>query len=327
MNTNSPRDTDDQEISLTLISQKIGNFFEKINFLIYSSIRFFIKHIIMIVLIIVVGAVIGSLLDKSTKSYDHQIIVKPNFNSTDYLYSKVDLIASKIKERDTAFLAKIGIQHPGKLVGIEIKPINDIYQFVNNNNEQNFQLFKLMAEDNDVKKIVDEKMISKNYPYHLISFVTKDVTTKQMTVAPLMKFFNNSVYFRQVQKEYVNNVHLKIKANDVIISQIDAFLNGLSTQDVKGDKLVYYSENTQLNDVIETKDRLIREQGNHRVELVSLDKIVKESNVILNIENNTTVNGKLKFVLPILLLLIYVGIHFFIRFYKSQSLKYQNNTH
>ena len=191
--------------------------------------------------------------------------------------------------------------------------------------EQNFQILKLMSDDSDVKKIIEDKTTSKNYPYHLISFTTKDYTTRKKTVEPLMKYLNNSVYYNKIQKEYVNNVHEKIKANDIIIAQIDAFLNGLSRSDAaKDNKLVYYSENSQLNDVIEIKDRLLKEQGNNRIDLVNIDQIEKESNSILNIENKTAVNGKLKFVLPFILVLIYLGIFFFIRFYKAQSLKYEN---
>jgi len=323
MNTNSPRNTDDQEINLGMISDKIGNFFENINYFIFRMIKFIIKHIVVLAILFVLGVGIGLMLDKSHKSYDHQIVVKPNFNSADYLYSKVDLIESKIKEKDTAFLAAIGIQNPSKITKIEIKPIVDIYQFVNNNSEQNFQLLKLMAEDSDIKKTLEESTTSKNYPFHLISFTTKDFTTRQKTVEPIMKFLNNSAFYAKVQKEYVNNIHLKMKANDLLISQIDAFLNGLSSQGSKDGKLVYYSENTQLNDVIETKDRIVKEQGNHRIDLVSLDAIVKERTVITNIENNASVNGKLKLVLPLLFILLYVGIHFFIRFYKTQSVKHQ----
>jgi len=323
MNTNPTRNSDDQEINLGLISDKLGSFFQSINYFIFRAIQFVLKHIVVLGILVVIGVGVGVLLDKSSKTYDHQIIVKSNFLSTDYLYAKIDLIESKIKERDTLFLKAIGVEDPSKLAFIEIKPIVDIYQFVNS--EQNFQILKLMSDDSDVKKIIEDKTTSKNYPYHLISFTTKDYTTRKKTVEPLMKYLNNSVYYNKIQKEYVNNVHEKIKANDIIIAQIDAFLNGLSRSDAaKDNKLVYYSENSQLNDVIETKDRLLKEQGNNRIDLVNIDQIEKESNSILNIENKTAVNGKLKFVLPIVFILIYLGIFFFIRFYKTQSLKYAN---
>ena len=84
---------------------------------------------------------------------------------------------------------------------------------------------------------------------------------------------------------------------------------------------VTYNENTQLNDVIKTKDNLINEQGIRRISLAGFDKIVKDNSFILNVESTNTINGKLKLVLPILFLLIFILIHFFIAFYRKQSVK------
>ena len=102
----------------------------------------------------------GLFLDTTNKTYDHQIIVQPNFGSTDYLYSKIDLLNSKIKENDTVFLQKIGILDPSKLSKIEIKPIVDVYKFIATD-EKNFDLLKLMAEDSDIKKILEEMLQAK----------------------------------------------------------------------------------------------------------------------------------------------------------------------
>jgi hypothetical protein len=67
----------------------------------FRCIQFFIKKAIVIIVLVIIG--IGRFyLDKTQKKFDHQIIVTPNFKSTDYLYSK-NLINSKIIERDIAF--------------------------------------------------------------------------------------------------------------------------------------------------------------------------------------------------------------------------------
>jgi len=325
MATNYQENQDTREVDLSMISKKISSSIDGLNNFIFRAIQFVLKHIVILGVLFVLGAGIGIYLDKVSKSYDNQIIVRPNFGSTDYLYSRIELIDSKIKDNDTVFLKKLGIADPSKLVKISIKPIIDVYQFVNSNSEQNFQMLKLMAEDSDIKKIVEDNTTSKNYKYHLISFTTKKKTSYEKTIAPLLNFFNNNEFFRKIQKENVNNVHIKIKANDVIISQIDNFLNTFGDSNMKSDKLVYYNE-TQLNDVIETKDKLINEQGYLRIELVSLDKIVKQVNIVLNSENKEAVNGKIKLILPIIFILIYLAIYSFSRFYKKQSLKLTNNS-
>jgi hypothetical protein len=317
----NPHQSDNQEVDLSMISKGIGNFFQSINNVIFLSIQFVIKHFVIIGILFAIGVSLGIYLDKTQKTYDHLIIVQPNFGSTDYLYSKIDLLESKIKERDTVFLKAIGIKDGSMLAKIEIKPIVDIYKFINQN-DQNFQLLKLMSEDSDIKKIVEDKPTSKNYTYHMILFKTKDLITTKGVIDPLMAYLNNSAFYAEIQKEFVKNEQLKIKYNEETLAQIDAFLNGISNpSNPKGDKLVYYNENSPLNDVLKTKDKIILEQGYLRIDLVSLDKIIKESSQTINTQNNESINGKLKLILPILFVFFYIFIHFFIGFYRRQKLQ------
>ncbi|HEY0092126.1 MAG TPA: hypothetical protein VGB43_06525, partial [Flavobacterium sp.] len=194
MNKNAQKDVDDKEIDLSTVSLNFGNAIQNVNSFIFSCIQFFIKNIIIITVLVLVGIGLGFYLDNTKKTYDHQLIVQPNFGSVDYLYGKIDLINSKIKERDTLFLSSIGIQNPGRLSKIDIEPIVDIYKFVSSNNEANFQVFKLLADEGDVKKIVEDRATSKNYTYHLISFSTRYATNNKKTVEPLMAYLNNSEF-------------------------------------------------------------------------------------------------------------------------------------
>lgn len=322
MSTNSQKNVEDQEIDLSLISKKIGGFFQNINALIFNCIQFVFRNKIVIAILLILGVGLGIFLDTTQKTYDHQIIVTPNFGSTDYLYSKVDLLNSKIKENDTMFLKEIGIKDPKKISKIDIRPIVDVYRFIENNT-QNFEMLKLLAEDGDLKKIVEDNLTSKNYTYHLISYSTKDLTSIEKTVNPLMTYFNNSDYYKIIKKEYLNNIQIKMVANDSTIAQIDGVLNQFSKtvgHNQKSDKLVYYNENTQLNDVIKTKDELILEQGAHRLELFNLNEIVKENSFTLNIKNIQSVNGKMKLILPLLFIGLFLLGYFFRAFYRKQSL-------
>jgi hypothetical protein len=326
MSTNSHKNQEDPEIDLSVVFKKIGGVFQRMNTSIFRGIQFFINNSIVIGILFFLGLALGLYVDTTQKTYDHEIIVAPNFGSTDYLYSKVALIESKIKERDTLYLKSLGIKEPQKLLKISIKPIVDVYRFINSSgSEKNFELLKLMAENGDIKKIVEEQETSKNYTYHVISLSTKSFTNKASTVQPLLDFLNNSDFYTKLKKEYVNNIHIKIRANEIIISQIDNFLNSFASDgDTKSDKLVYYNENTQLNDVIGTKDKLTKELGDLRIELVSVDNIIKVNSSSLNIENTTNINGKLKLILPILFIFFFIVLKAFISFYKKQSQKIKN---
>lgn len=321
--SSKPHNNDSQEIDLSQISKKIGDFFENVATSIFKGFLFFKRNILWGVILFVLGAVLGLYLDKTTKIYDNQIIVSPNFGSTDYLYAKIDLIQSKIENNDTIFLKNVvGINDTKKIKKIEIKPIVDVYKFIENKDkDNNFELLKLMAEDGDIKKIVNETITSKNYPNHVISFTTLGETSNLKTVTPILNFLNNSDYYRVIQKQYLENIRIKIAENDSIISQINTILNSFSNGSQKSEKLVYYNENSPLADVLKTKNELIYELASRRLDLLNLDKIVKDSSITLNIRNNKSTNGKMKLVLPLLLVGLFVLGSYFKSYYQHQMAK------
>lgn len=310
---------DDREIDLSDISRKMGSAYHKFNRSIFRGIQFVIRNIVILVVLVAIGIGIGIYLDSTQKTYDHQIVVRPNFESVDYLYSKIDLINAKIKEKDVTFLKSIGLTETDKISKIKIEPIVDVYGFINRE-ELNFQIFKLMADEGDIKKIIEEKPTSRNYPMHVISFKTSRRATKAGVIDPLMHFLNTSEFYSKVQKESISNVKRKMAANDQTILQIDGILNKLaSTTGANGSNLVYVNENTQLNDVLQTKDKLVLEQGYHKIELLNFDQIIKESSVAINMEDSTAANGKLKFILPIVLVGLFLLLTSFKRFYRNQK--------
>ena len=325
------KNSENQEIDLSLISDKIKGFFDGIAFSIFKGILFLKRNLIILGVLFVTGVGIGIFLDTTNNSYDSEIIVKPNFGSTDYLYSKIDLLESKIKERDTLLLKAIGIENPKGLNLIEIEPVIDIYTFVNNGydksiaqNSQNFELVKLLAEDGDINKIIKDKVTSKNYSSHKIHLRTKGFVQDQKMIVPILNYLNQNEYFETIRKTYVKNIEIKMLKNEETIGQINALLNEFSNttnSNQKSDKLVYYNENTQLNDIIRTKEGLLAELANQRLELKNLDSFIKKTSSIINIKNENVTNGNLKFVLPIFFIFGFIFINLFSKFYKKQSLK------
>jgi hypothetical protein len=323
----------DQEIDLSVISKKIAGYIDQIGLKIFRSIEFAKKNIITIVAIIVIGFVLGYFLDRNNENYTSEIIVIPNFGSTDDLYAKVDLLQSKIAEKDTSYLRKIGFTDFKKIGIIEIEPIIDVYSFVSNNtavatnaqNTQNFEVVKLLAEDSDINKVLKDKITSKNYTYHLIKISSIGKVLEKKNIQPILNFLNANDYFIKIQKTYIENIKQKMVQNQAIINQIDGLLNQFSTtssNNQKSDKLVYYNENSQLNDIIATKNNLITELGSQRIQLVNLDKIVKPSSIVLNEKNKKGLNGKMSKILPILFLFLFFGFVFTRNLYKKQQLKY-----
>ncbi|WP_343622891.1 hypothetical protein [Flavobacterium lindanitolerans] len=322
MSSNSPTNPDNQEIDLAQVSRKLGQAYENFLSWIFRGFLFIKRNIIILAVLFIVGAGLGFYLDKTTTVYNHEIIIKPNFGSTEYTYSKINLTNSKIKEKDFRFLKSIGIKNPILISEVEIEPISDIYEFVNAR-EQNFELVKLMAENGDLNKIIEDETTSKNYTYHKIKITTNKAIDRDQIVEPLLNYLNKSEFYSEIQKTALENIRLKIESDKSTIKQIDDLLTDFSStpsSSSRSDKLVYY-ENTQLNDILKTKNELVLDQGSRMIELAYSDKIVKENSEVLNIKNTKSLNGKMKFIIPFFLMGAFFGIFLLRKFYKSQMEK------
>jgi hypothetical protein len=329
MSTNTNHDQ--EEIDLGQLFGKIGNFFSSITASIFKGILFIQKNIILLIALFVVGAGLGYYLDSETKVYNHEVIVSPNFGSVDYLYNKINLINSRIQQRDISFLKSIGIAEPKNISKISIKPVIDIYSFVNENrgsannaqNTQNFELVKLLSEDGDINKVIKDSLTSRNYSHHKILIVTNGFTTNNQTLDPILNYLNESSYYKEFQKTYVDNLKNKMEQDQVVINQIDTLLNQFSnsSNNQKNDKLVYYNENTQLNGIIDQKNNLISEIGGIKSQLISLNKIILDKSRVNNIKNTKGLNNKMKLVLPIVFVFGFIFLSLFLSFYKTQKAK------
>lgn len=315
MSTNSQ----EQEIDLGQLSKKIGGFFQKLIDSFFDLILFIKRNILVIAILFILGIVLGYFLDKKSKLYDHEIVVLPNFKSVDYLYSKINLINAKRKESDTIFLKSIGIKEPKKFRLIEVEPIVNVYEFIQES-ESNFGLIKLMAEDGDLEKIIENKTTAKNYQYHLIKIKTSKSIKKDDLITPILKYLETSDYFSSVKKEMQLSLNVEIKSNDETLNQINNILNELPKQSGKSTS-VYISENNQLNEIIQSKKDLINKQTYNKIRLINYQKIIKEVSSTLNIKDTEGANGKMKLILPILFVLLFMILVSVRKYYKRQMLK------
>lgn len=329
MSTNS-QNNDNQEIDLSDISKKIGGLYDAVLMSIFNMLLFFKRKALILVLLFIIGAGLGYFLD-SNKNYDSQIIVAPS-GGVDYLYSKIDLIKSRLSEKDQTFFKSIGINNSDKIQNIKIEPIVDLYNFVNNNtaiasnaqNTQNFEVIKLLAESNDINKVIEDELTSKNYPYHSLLISSSGRIESDDIIKPLLKYLNTDDYMSQISKINKENILIKMKKNEEEIVQIDSLISVISkniSKNNKSNNLIYNNENSEINAMFELKNKLISEIASQKIQLVKIESFIKDISITLNIINNKGTNGKMKLILPILFISLFVLISLFIAFYKNQSTK------
>lgn len=326
----SSQNNDNQEIDLSEISKKIGGLYDSVLRSIFNVILFFKRKALILGLLFIIGAGLGFFLD-SNKSYNSQIIVAPS-GGVDYLYSKIDLIKSRLSEKDDKFFKSIGITNSDKIQNIKIEPIVDLYNFVNNNtaiasnaqNTQNFEVIKLLAESNDINKVIEDELTSKNYPYHSLLISSKGRIESDDIIKPLLKYLNTDDYMNQISKINKENILIKIKKNEEEIVQIDSLIGVISkniSKNNKSNNLIYNNENNEINGMFELKNNLISEIASQKIQLVKIESFIKDISITPNILNNKGTNGKMKLILPILFISLFVLISLFLAFYKNQSTK------
>ena len=316
MSTNSQ----DQEIDLRQIGTGIKNFFKGVLNSFFDFIFFVKKKIIIIGILFVVGVVLAFMLD--SKAYNHEISVIPNFGSNEYLYKKIEQIDTKLREKDEIFFQEIGLKNFKRITNIEIEAYPAIYSFVNNKDqENNFELIKLMAEDGNIDKIMKDNITSKNYYHHKISIQTDGMLKKEEFITPILNYLNTNIYFETQQKIHQKNLAEKIAINDSLIKQIDNLIILLSSNSSTG--TISISEKNSIPELVDKKDNLIQEKQNLLITESIFDKIVKEESSILNIRDYKPLLLNNKVLFPLLLILLYFLFFSFKKVYKRQLSRIQ----
>lgn len=312
MSTNSQ----DQEIDLGQIGTGVKSLFNGIINSVFDFIFFLKKKIIVVGVLFVLGVVLGILLDKK-HSYIQKMILIPNFGSNEYLYNKISLLESKLKEKDIVFFKSIGINNIDEIGKFEIKPINGIYNFINSKeNTLNFEFIRLMAEDGNIEKIIKDDVTSKNYYQHELVINTSRAFKKSELIDPILKYLQDSEHFNKLQTVYKKNVEEKIAFNNLLIKQIDDLVASYSQN--KPTSNVVISENSGLSEIINKKDALIKENQYTMLHYIEYDKIIKDQSIVSNQINTSGANNKMKLILPFLFVFLYFVGFLFNNLYKKQ---------
>lgn len=306
--------TDNQDLDLGQLSKKVKNYFSRFNDAIFDGILFIKRNSIILIILIILGAGLGYYKDKTSAVYEQKIFVIPNFGSVDYLYEEIKYLSSKIKLQDAEFIKTAGKIDIEKFSKIEIKPVVEIYDFIEDKDidedDRKFQLFKLISENGDMTKVLKDNTTAKYYKNHIITISTNGEVNKSEVVTPIMRYLNSNLYYLSMKDHYAKNLDAKIAANDTMIKQIDAIINDFSSRG-KTSNMVYYNDNTDLSLLIKQKNRLVKELGQTKIDRANADNVIKETSVVLNVGSTSLLVGMMKIIVPILFVISFViGVKF-----------------
>lgn len=302
------------EIELSVFFQGIKLFFINCLKLVFQALSFFKKYII-IVLILLIGGVIGGYFMDSAfiKNYKNEIIVIPNFESTEYLYDEIEMLNSKIKNKDAAFFEQIKFPEYQTIREIKVEPITDVYNLVKRE-KTNLDVFKLLAEKGDLPKVLADPTSSRYFKFHKISIYEKGSSSGNMGINFLLDYLNKNSFYAAYGKVSVENTKKKLIRNNEIIHQIDTLVGAFSRTGAtpNREQLININQNSQLNDLIITKEALISDNKKLELDLVENGKTIQEISIINDIIEDKIFTSKMVS-LPLLLLALFSAV-FFLRY-------------
>ncbi|MGV0922663.1 hypothetical protein [Empedobacter tilapiae] len=308
------QETNNQEIDLVYLAKKIKELFNRIGLSIFRFFKFLIDKKYILLILLILGVTIGYIYDKFSKSlYKTEIIVIPNFNSTEYLYSEVENFKSNIPQnkKEKLFLDNI--------VNIEIAPIVDVKSFIENG--ENREFLKVLSENGEkFEQVLKNKNILKSNKVHLIILTTKSKNYTNQIVQFLLDNLNNSKYFVERQTFEIQN----LKENKIqlrkSIEQINQILDRLGKEGLSSSgKELNINTYDQLNSVIDLKRSYIETILKIDTKLIESEKIIYPINISYNNELVSKIYLKTKIVFPLGLIIIFFIYSFSKHFYKKYS--------
>ena len=328
MSLDYPNSHKKDEVDFSNFSQGVGKTMSGFGGFVFKTMQFIIRNIIIVALLLILGFALGMYLDSSAKKYNHTLTVSPNFGSVEYLYSKIELLQSKVAENDTVFLKAAGFSNPTAIRKIKIEPIVDVYRLAKQEDIY-FKTLSLLAEGASMQQVMEDKVTARNYKFHQILFSSNNPISEKGLITELLAFLNDSPFFAKMQTQYRSSLESKIAANESTLTEIDNILR-TSVQNSEAGKpasgMIVYTEKSQLNDVIYTKNMLLDRQEENRINLMMYDKIIKESAVMVNMKKQAAAGGIMKIILPIIFILIFAFIAGIKKFYYRQKVKYSTAT-
>jgi len=297
-----------EEIELSVFFTGFKNFFVNILKLLFKALSFYRKYTVIVLILVFGGAVGGYFMDSSfTKNYKNEIIVIPNYGSTEYLYGTIEMINSKIKNKDNIFFEKLKLLTYNSIKEIQIEPVKDVYTLVKQE-KTNIDVFKLLTEKGDLAKVTSDLNTSQHFKFHKITIYKKGSSVDDDGITALLTYLNQNAYYDEYGKVAIDFTKNKIVKNTEMIAQIDSLLNTFGKKaSATKDNGISINQNSQLNDLVLTKEALFSDTKKMQLDLVDSGKTIREVSVIKDIIEEKIIASKMVS-LPLLLLALFSGV-------------------
>ncbi len=318
---NNPSASDEIDLGqlMELIKRGIksfGNFFLRI----FIYLR---RNALILAGLVVIGLALSFGLNQIiSKKLKTDVMVRPNFESKNYLYDVVDELAANIKSRNERFLQEMDISAVDlegfkiEVVAIEEEEVKT--EEVVLNEMKYLEVLQNFKDESFVIDILRSELSEKSVIDHKITFTYKDPTKGPAIVEKLMTYLNANEYFNDLKAVYEENAKSRMEKNTLLIGQIDQLVDNyskalLAEKQKSGTGVVYMEKENTLNipSLLILKDELLKEIEDKRLEMMQQKEVLS----ILNFGNTQEVSksffNQTYFLIPTVLVVGFILLSFF----------------
>ncbi|VAW17601.1 hypothetical protein MNBD_BACTEROID03-1967 [hydrothermal vent metagenome] len=284
---NTPQPSD--EIDLGQLLEMAGRGLKKLGNVFLRLFIYLKKSAFILIGLIALGVALNFLLNSFVpKKLKTDVIVRPNFESTNYLYDVVDEISSNISTKNESFFNDMGIQLADlKGFGIEIEAIEDAEEKNGDALIEEMKYLEVLQNFKDESFVIDilkSELFQKSIVEHKITFSYKDPKKGTVAVEKMLEYINGNPYFDDLRKVHAKNAKSRIESNLGLIDQVDKLItnytNSLLVQkDNSSGSSVYLEKENEFTSLLELKNDLIKEIEEKKVEILNQANVLNIINL------------------------------------------------
>ena len=289
-NNTNPGQEKAEEIDLRELFNLIGRAFKGLGNRFLRLFIFFKINFFKLLGLIFLGLVIGYALNQLiTKKYKTEIIVKPNFDSKEYLYEVVGEIQSKLTASDTTFFKSLGLKVEDlRGFSVKISPVENEDENIDNT-KRDTDYLKVLQDYKENEFVIDAvrlEILKKIIFTHRITFNFKNLEKGEESSRILLNYINSNPYYYELHKVYRKNAESRIQNNNELITQIDNLIEKYASRLDKGNYLEHKQpsvlfdgdEPLDATGLLTFKNKLIQEIEESQIRLAELENPISVIN-------------------------------------------------
>lgn len=276
------------EIDMDSFFKGLKRIKNKFLLILYNAIQFLLKSWYIILILLIVGVVLGYIVQKfSEPKQEATVVIRTNFNSEEYAYNAIDILAKKIKDKDTVFIETNGFRADIlEIKDIEITPIFSFKDLAEEFQENERNIDALLRNLN-FQEIAEENIepFKSSFKYHTL-FLTLSSVANDQTIDNVINYLNNQEIIQKLGEVGKKNIEDQINVNSNTLKQIDSVISTYNTNQSlpsASSQIYVVDKNFNISDILELKMNLQEANKDLKEDLVFADRS------IISIDSNAAV--------------------------------------